>query len=572
MKKINQILVVILLLSSGILNAQCPRLRGFSMVWEFCDQNGNNLSGSRDVCVGDKVYLINKSRYGVNAQGQNGAFTIGSQLVEGKYTFRNPNNNNTIFPEVDAVDWPYNGIISFTANAPYFNSTTGMNPNNNFEVRYFATNSCGATSAPGSPMNLSKTLWYHAHTGPTLTVSASSTTICKGQSTVLNASGGSALTWNTGATGNSTIVSPTSTTTYSVTGENNFGCSSTEEITITVVDAKLSIGRSITSCGTKSICFVGLNNASTQWFLSNGTQSIPVSSGPCISLSQTGNYIVVNTITLPDGNTCSSVQHFSFTNTENQLDPRFDITTTNQGNYYSITADAIQNPFPSGVTGIGYWWKVENLTTGCTFTNYNKWWNNFYPNIANGFTNNFPEYGTGNCQPFPPFNSHGRFEYGHTYRITRGLWSDCDSWTSASAIVSLQQKTKKTARSKSTKEIHYLTEQELKQLKDQFIKSGKWTKNGPINKGFEISSSVITNKVNSSFEVYPNPSNGNFNLQLKDVSDVMIEIIDLTGKKVLEQKILENKTDIDISNQPNGIYLVKLIKANSIEVKRIIKQ
>jgi hypothetical protein len=68
---------------------------------------------------------------------------------------------------------------------------------------------------------------------PVVTVSASSTTVCPGSSTTLTANGASAYIWSTGKTGGSIMVSPSVTTTYSVTGTTN-GCSTTSAITIFV--------------------------------------------------------------------------------------------------------------------------------------------------------------------------------------------------------------------------------------------------------------------------------------------------------------------------------------------------
>jgi gliding motility-associated-like protein len=71
---------------------------------------------------------------------------------------------------------------------------------------------------------------------PTVTASASSATICNGQSTNLTGSGANTYTWNPGAlTGTTVSVSPTATTTYTVTGTNTTtGCTNTAQVTVTV--------------------------------------------------------------------------------------------------------------------------------------------------------------------------------------------------------------------------------------------------------------------------------------------------------------------------------------------------
>lgn len=62
---------------------------------------------------------------------------------------------------------------------------------------------------------------------------AGNTSICKGDSTVLTASGATAYLWNTGVTTTSVTVKPTITTSYTVTASNS-SCSDTASITVTV--------------------------------------------------------------------------------------------------------------------------------------------------------------------------------------------------------------------------------------------------------------------------------------------------------------------------------------------------
>ena len=60
-------------------------------------------------------------------------------------------------------------------------------------------------------------------------------TICQGQSTTLTASGATTYSWNNGlGAGNPKIVSPTTTTTYTVTGT-TAGCVTTDQVTVTVL-------------------------------------------------------------------------------------------------------------------------------------------------------------------------------------------------------------------------------------------------------------------------------------------------------------------------------------------------
>lgn len=66
---------------------------------------------------------------------------------------------------------------------------------------------------------------------PTVTAVSNKTLVCIGQSATLTASGATTYTWNTGATTTSLVITPTITTTYTVTGKNASGCTKTFTIT-----------------------------------------------------------------------------------------------------------------------------------------------------------------------------------------------------------------------------------------------------------------------------------------------------------------------------------------------------
>ncbi|MGD9492254.1 MAG: hypothetical protein AB7V36_02745, partial [Bacteroidales bacterium] len=70
---------------------------------------------------------------------------------------------------------------------------------------------------------------------PAVSVIAGTTSLCVGSSTTLNATGAVNYSWDQGlGTGGSFIISPTTTTTYHVTGSSATGCSATAEVTVTV--------------------------------------------------------------------------------------------------------------------------------------------------------------------------------------------------------------------------------------------------------------------------------------------------------------------------------------------------
>lgn len=69
---------------------------------------------------------------------------------------------------------------------------------------------------------------------PDFTISAEPAIICSGQKSTLSVEGGNVLEWSTGSTSNSTDVTPTETTTYSVSVVSFNNCLFTSEITVEV--------------------------------------------------------------------------------------------------------------------------------------------------------------------------------------------------------------------------------------------------------------------------------------------------------------------------------------------------
>ncbi len=84
---------------------------------------------------------------------------------------------------------------------------------------------------------------------PTMTVSASTTTICAGQSVDLTASGTvTSYTWNTGATTMSISPTPTTSLTYTTIGTSPIGC------TVSVISPSITVNTTSVSVNSGAIC------------------------------------------------------------------------------------------------------------------------------------------------------------------------------------------------------------------------------------------------------------------------------------------------------------------------------
>jgi gliding motility-associated-like protein len=103
---------------------------------------------------------------------------------------------------------------------------------------------------------------------PTVTATAASPTICNGGNTTLTGSGATSYTWNPGAlTGSPVTVSPTTTTTYTVAGTAANGCTSTAQVTVTVLPSPTvtATASSTTICSGGSTTLTGSGATTYTW-------------------------------------------------------------------------------------------------------------------------------------------------------------------------------------------------------------------------------------------------------------------------------------------------------------------
>lgn len=73
------------------------------------------------------------------------------------------------------------------------------------------------------------------------------------------------------------------------------------------------------------------------------------------------------------------------------------------------------------------------------------------------------------------------------------------------------------------------------------------------------------------FTVRPNPSNGQFIVQLNEGSG-FLDIYDLNGQLVLRESITSNSVELNLESISAGMYLLKVQYENGVGYKRLIKQ
>jgi len=73
------------------------------------------------------------------------------------------------------------------------------------------------------------------------------------------------------------------------------------------------------------------------------------------------------------------------------------------------------------------------------------------------------------------------------------------------------------------------------------------------------------------FNIYPNPSNGKFNVESLNLDEkTTLKITDLSGKVVFQSQLSDSKTAIDISESDNGMYFIHFNTNDKKLIKKII--
>ena len=73
--------------------------------------------------------------------------------------------------------------------------------------------------------------------------------------------------------------------------------------------------------------------------------------------------------------------------------------------------------------------------------------------------------------------------------------------------------------------------------------------------------------------VYPNPNNGSFTVDVHSTASKNVYVYDAMGKLVFSMdQTAENIIPVDLSTQPDGIYMIRVVTADSVVTEKIIKQ
>ncbi len=126
---------------------------------------------------------------------------------------------------------------------------------------------------------------------PTITALADDT-ICRGSSDTIYATGAATYQWDNGSTDSSQLITPTVTTTYTVTGTDTNDCVNTDSVTITVDYVEAEAGNDINICVGGQAQLTASGGDTYRWTPNDGTLSSTTIVNPIATPTDTTTYYV----------------------------------------------------------------------------------------------------------------------------------------------------------------------------------------------------------------------------------------------------------------------------------------
>ncbi|MBA2612877.1 MAG: T9SS type A sorting domain-containing protein [Bacteroidetes bacterium] len=196
----------------------------------------------------------------------NGPLCVGSNLI------LNSNGNSNLYFSWNGANSFYSSLQSPTiANVPA--SATGI-----YSLILIDANNCSSATSTFSVI---------INPGPLVTINTSSNFICAGQNVTLTAQGAVTYTWSNGSNNSSVILTPTLTSTYSVTGTSTIGCNTTipQLISVGTSPTISIISSSNTICSGNNVTLNATGAANYTW--STGSNNSQIIVNPLVNTTYT---------------------------------------------------------------------------------------------------------------------------------------------------------------------------------------------------------------------------------------------------------------------------------------------
>jgi hypothetical protein len=435
----------------------------------------------------------------------------------------------------------YSGGSGYNSQAVYaigaaggsFNGGTSQTNTPGFQLGNGQVNILGLSS--GSCVSISRTpVTVTVNPAPAVSIAGGTTAVCANTTVTLTASGATSYTWSNGAFTSTIAPTPTANVSYTVSGSNGGGCAGTAIQNLTVNPSPtVALSGNTLICGTGTNVLTASGANSYSW--STGAVTTSISASPTI----TTNYTVVGTSSVTG---CANTTTTSITVSSNPTigvnsgsicsGSSFTIVPTGASTYSFQGGNAVVSPTASANYTV-----IGTNTAGCISGTF------AVSNI------------TVNALPAISVNSTGSICAGQSATLTAS-GANTYSWntgaSTSSVVVSPTTTTVYTAMGTSS----------------ATGCMGTATINLIVNSctGIYSQQALLTGLL-----VYPNPSNGEFNVELKNGLTKTIEVSDYTGKVVLSISSIKDVINVNLSSLADGIYNVKIQSNNALQSIKVVK-
>jgi hypothetical protein len=388
----------------------------------------------------------------------------------------------------------------------------------------------------------------------TPTVSVNSGSICAGQSFTMVPTGATTYTYSNGTD----VVTPTANDSYTVSGTDANGCENTavSSVTVNALPVITSQSGNVTLCGdvssTHSVSVAGTNTY--EWYYTEiGGTDDGVINGSYTEINYTTNIMTIQQVLTGD---------------YNGYGVYCIITNSNNCSVTSLIDTIVANPTPTVIVNSGA------ICAGQSFT--------MVPSGADTYT-----YSNGSDIAMP--TSDATYTVTGTDALT-GCENTAISSVTVNALPTLMIMTTNTllctgeTATLSVMGASTYTWSTTENTTDVVVtptSTTTYTVDGTdtngcsntttITQDVSLCTGIVTlSNSNSAINVYPNPNNGLFVVELTTVSKVTVT--NALGQVVIAETFEAGKHNIDIHNEATGVYFVKVIENNKQQTIKVIKQ
>lgn len=375
---------------------------------------------------------------------------------------------------------------------------------------------------------------------PSVSATASNLTICAGESTSLSASGASNYTWDNGlGIGNSKVVSPTTTTTYSVTGTNG-SCSNTATIEIVVTPGiTVNLAASQTEICAGSSVSLSASGANTySW--NNGLGS---GSTHNVSPTSTTSYSVT-------GSNGACTNNASVTVVVKDV-PVVQLSTNEyvicEGDNTTINASGADSYVWSPAGSLNTSTGSSVVASPTSSTTYNVMGSNLC-----GISNETIQITVNAAPSAPVITQNGNDLSVVLVPGETATWSLNGNVVGTGSSITI------------TQDGNY----------EVVVTNSSGCSSSYIGYFEMKTSGIAANELNDQFIIYPNPTEGSVQLIWEGVESIeSIHVYDAIGRTVLQlSEVIENQQMIDLTPFETGVYVVRIKTNNYTLSKKITKR